>query len=317
MFNKNNMTQTMIGIFRQESSSLCDKLKWYAGQVYPDIQQEMFDLTLSGFLSLAFGFSMHDENNPERNAILAQFSTSFDATIALAMTRVTRPQFKIERALAKITSFFSSPSCTTGSIADFHVNMGLLDGIGNERELSANVAIIQQVCEMIVKERMEERELAPTKSNSTNLVDIFLHVQDQEMLANDQSKKHTQMSVQLVLDMVLNMLVAGRDTTAITLTWLCTEMTDAIEERMIEEIQTQIQNADSEEDLFTYARLMKSYPYITAVIMETTRLHPAVGVNGKVSVQDQVLPDGVYVPIGTVVLWSNWVRSNSLVANLS
>ncbi|OAY82131.1 Cytochrome P450 704C1 [Ananas comosus] len=112
-------------------------------------------------------------------------------------------------------------------------------------------------------------------------------------------------------DIILNFLIAGKDTSANTLSWffymLCKHPT--IQERIaleiIESVGDKVVSNEkgnySSVDEFT-ARLteqsMDKMQYLHAAITETLRLYPAVPVDGKCADEDDVLPDGLKVKKG-------------------
>jgi cytochrome P450 len=98
-------------------------------------------------------------------------------------------------------------------------------------------------------------------------------------------------------DVVMNFLIAGRDTTAILLTWafyLLARHPEAAD-RAIDEIDERVGGrVPTWDDL-------GQLPYLRAVLDETLRLYPPVPSNFKMAVQDDVLPNGVRVKAGTYV----------------
>ncbi len=52
---------------------------------------------------------------------------------------------------------------------------------------------------------------------------------------------------------------------------------------------------------------LKKLPYLKAALDETLRLYPAVPVDPKEPLKDDVLPNGVKVKAGDFVTWSAWV----------
>ncbi|CAG8472678.1 11677_t:CDS:10 [Paraglomus brasilianum] len=116
------------------------------------------------------------------------------------------------------------------------------------------------------------------------------------------------MSDEELRDIFLNFMIAGRDTTAQALSWMfyriCTR--PDVEERLLNEINTVLDGkaAPDYEDI----HLMK---YTEAVFLETLRLHPSVPRAAKVAVNDDVLPDGTFIPAGTVVSYHHYSMGKS------
>merc|ERR1712046_483592 len=101
-------------------------------------------------------------------------------------------------------------------------------------------------------------------------------------------------------DMVLNFLIAGRDTTAQNLTWTFYELcqrSDVIQ-RMREEVESVC--GEAEVGYGDVSRLQ----YVRAVVDEGLRLHPSVSFDMKLAVADDVLPDGTVIKAGCRVAYA-------------
>ena len=94
-------------------------------------------------------------------------------------------------------------------------------------------------------------------------------------------------------DIVINFLVAGRDTTAVTLSWTfyCLAANPEVEQKLIEEIDSVLHDR-----LPTYDDIDTRLPYLHAVIKEVLRLYPPVPKDIKTPINDDTLPDGTFVP---------------------
>ncbi|PQQ07910.1 cytochrome P450 704C1 [Prunus yedoensis var. nudiflora] len=109
--------------------------------------------------------------------------------------------------------------------------------------------------------------------------------------------------------MVLSLIAAGKDTTASTLTWFIYMLRKHphIQEKISQEVREAtnlIDNSSIDElaDNLTKEALEKMQ-YLLAVLIETTRLYPALPVNGKVCFSDETWPDGFSVKTGDVVTY--------------
>ena len=96
-------------------------------------------------------------------------------------------------------------------------------------------------------------------------------------------------------DLVMNFLIAGRDTTAQALSWtfLLLAQHPTVEAKLVAELQGQLGDG-TELDFDSVSRL----EYAQCVIDEALRLFPSVPKNIKVAISDDVLPDGTIVPAG-------------------
>lgn len=141
----------------------------------------------------------------------------------------------------------------------------------------------------------EQRAMNPfrkymTQSNYNQaLRDIDWHIKNIVSEANDERDK------------VINLMIAGRDTTAILLTWTTYLLNEHPEckRRFLEEIN---EFGDGRLTYDEYRKHIRSdnTSYILAVFQETLRLYPPVPENYKQAVYDDVLPHSGYaVPRGT------------------
>ncbi|KAI0809012.1 cytochrome P450 [Irpex lacteus] len=113
----------------------------------------------------------------------------------------------------------------------------------------------------------------------------------------------------IIRDETLNILLAGRDTTAITLTMSIYNLSQHphILRRLREEIQEYVGTArPSYEDI-------KKMKYLRAFINEVLRLYPAVPVNSRCSKQDTVWPaltpggTPLFIPAGTRTVYYDFI----------
>lgn len=113
-------------------------------------------------------------------------------------------------------------------------------------------------------------------------------------------------------DIVLNFVIAGRDTTAQALSWtfymlLCHPR---VEKKLLDEISTFI----SDETLMDSPELynvIKNMTYAHAVFYEVLRLYPSVPLNQKYALGDDIWPDGTKVRKGDYILWCPYAQGRS------
>ncbi|RIB24433.1 cytochrome P450 [Gigaspora rosea] len=100
-------------------------------------------------------------------------------------------------------------------------------------------------------------------------------------------------------DVALNLILAGRDTTALSLSWMMyLIMTNhSVENSLLQEINTIL---SVEMPIPSYDDL-KLFQYTTATFYETLRLYPIVPINGRVCVKDNVLPNKIPIFAGECV----------------
>jgi cytochrome P450 len=101
-------------------------------------------------------------------------------------------------------------------------------------------------------------------------------------------------------DIVLNFMIAGRDTTACALSWTMYELTKSpeVQEKVRKEFSS-IFTSDAE---ITYDNVNK-LNYCHAVVLEVLRLHPSVPKDVKYAVKADTWPDGTKIPAGATVIY--------------
>ena len=112
------------------------------------------------------------------------------------------------------------------------------------------------------------------------------------------------MSAQMERDVVLNFILAGRDTTASTLTFMFLVVANRPD--ILAKIMADVEQVDLNEDGTIPINGLGKLKYLKAVLMETLRLYPSVSLNIVGVENDDVLPCGVPVKAGTTILINFW-----------
>ncbi|KAF8970525.1 hypothetical protein BGZ46_010421 [Entomortierella lignicola] len=105
-------------------------------------------------------------------------------------------------------------------------------------------------------------------------------------------------------DMLMNFLLAGRDTTANLLTFMCYNLGKhpQVMERVRQEI-LQVVGHDRKPD----HEDIKKLKYLKQVVNETLRLYPPLPFNVKTCLEDDVFPNGHFIPKGSMVVHCSYV----------
>lgn len=145
-------------------------------------------------------------------------------------------------------------------------------GVGNESILREKVNMLDDLCFKIIDQKRESHD------DAIDILTLFMEKRPDE---GDIYYR----------DVVFSFILAGRDTTASSLTWFFYEMckNPLIKEKVI--------NSDKK--------------YIRNAFLETLRLHPPVPMDLKCAGQDDVLPDGQIIPAGAKVLYSPYIFGRS------
>ena len=106
---------------------------------------------------------------------------------------------------------------------------------------------------------------------------------------------------------MLNFLIAGRDTTAQGMSWCLYLLTQhpEVEEKILEELQSVCGKA-----ALTYDQL-RELKYLEAVFKESLRLYPSVPIDSKTALHADTLPDGTFVPRGTLLCYNSYAMGRS------
>lgn len=142
-----------------------------------------------------------------------------------------------------------------------------------------------------------QKALAETQSDTALSHNVFL----QELISQ---KEHAAR----IRTEILNVLFAGRDTTAAFLSDIWFQLSR--HPSVVARLQAEIETMDPDQAL-TFETL-KSLPYLRAILNECLRLHPVVPANIRAAKCDTYLPLGagddqqspVFVPAGTLVSWN-------------
>ncbi|KAI8358585.1 cytochrome P450 [Mortierella sp. GBAus27b] len=150
-------------------------------------------------------------------------------------------------------------------------------------------------------ELIQKRRREGYHASKKDLLQLFMEVRD------DDGKP---LSDELLIDIILNFTIAGRDTTAQALSWmfylLHRDVSDKdIIKNLTQEVDDVLGGGDPTYDTY------KRQKYAEACFHEALRIYPAVPRNLKLCVKDDVLPDGTRVYAGEWVTWSSYVMGRS------
>jgi len=100
----------------------------------------------------------------------------------------------------------------------------------------------------------------------------------------------------------MNFLLAGRDSTAVGLSWTVYELTRHPD--VADKIREEVKEALACNGQVLTHVTVEQLEYTNAVVMEALRLHPPVPDDFKFSIKEDVLPDGTRIPAGSCVMYS-------------
>ncbi|CAL5189615.1 unnamed protein product [Lathyrus oleraceus] len=166
--------------------------------------------------------------------------------------------------------------------------------IGSEKILKQSL----QIVETYMNDAVSDRKGTP----SDDLMSRFMKKRDGEGKL---------ISAAVLQRIILNFILAGRDTSSVALTWFFWLVINhpKVEEKIIKELTTVLEETRGVErgkwteeplDFGEADRLV----YLKAALAETLRLYPSVPQDFKQAVMEDVLPDGTVVPAGSTVTYS-------------
>jgi len=171
------------------------------------------------------------------------FATSFDVVQCLSEKRLRNPLWKMLRYVP-----FTS-----------------------EAEIRSHVKVMDTFAYKIIHEtkRIDEKGLR----GRTDLITRFIE--------DSRKKKENPPSDQELRNIVMNFIIAGRDTTACALSWQFLHLLqdDTISKKVKDEIEIATKDVGNLEDMNhedAFEMITKKMPYLNAVAKETLRLHPSV-----------------------------------------
>lgn len=231
-----------------------------------DIHEMLTRYTLDSIFKIGFGVDLNCLEGSSKEGL--EFMKAFDDANALVYWRFVDPTWKLKRTL----------------------------NIGSEAALKRNIKVIDEFVTGVITRKREQLAELQDSNVKEDILSRFL----------DASKKDPdQMTDKYLRDIILNFMIAGKDSTANTISWfiymLC--MNSLVQEKIVQEVNELIAFTDNEMridsyvDQITEEKLEKMH-YLHAALTETLRLHPGVPVDGRSALADDVLPDGYKVKKG-------------------
>ncbi|XP_077234415.1 cytochrome P450 704C1-like [Tasmannia lanceolata] len=167
--------------------------------------------------------------------------------------------------------------------------------MGSEARLRKNIKVIDDFVYELIRTKREKLTSEDDCNNKEDILSRFIM----------ESKKDPEnMTDRYLRDIIMSFIIAGKDTTANTLSWffymLCKYPT--IQEKISQQVR-ELVDKDHQMDVNDFVGKLTDatfdkMQYLHATLTETLRLYPAVPIDGKRSEKDDVLPDGFKVKEG-------------------
>jgi len=177
-------------------------------------------------------------------------------------------------------------------------------GLGYESETREHFDRLDEYSRAVVRELRSgfdrgKNSKVDSKADGVAWLDIEARKSFVGLFLEDADKRGEHISEDFLRDLVLNFLIAGRDTTAQALSWAmyCLATHPEVEDKARQEvIEVCGVRGPSYSD-------MNRLPYLQAVLSEALRLYPSVPIDVKMAAQADTLPDGTFVPKGAMVMY--------------
>ncbi|CAK7347948.1 unnamed protein product [Dovyalis caffra] len=259
-------------VFRRNATKLVRVVSKLATahQVF-DMQDTLMRFTLDSIFKVGFGVHLNCLEGSSKEG--TAFMMAFDDSNALIYWRYMDPFWKLKR-------FFN---------------------IGCEALLRKNIKIMDDFVNKLIRNKrklMAERQLWNDKED---ILSRFLV---------ESEKDPIKMNDRHLRDIILNFMIAGKDSTANTLSWffymLCKD--PLIQEKVAQEVRDITGSHDDKvnvEDFManiTDTKLEQMH-YLHSALTETLRLYPAAPVDGRCAEDDDILPDGFRLKKGDGVYY--------------
>lgn len=152
--------------------------------------------------------------------------------------------------------------------------------MGSEMKLRDSIKIVHEFADNIIRSRLQER----VERKDEDLLSRFIQ---------DSSN-----SAEMLRDIVVSFILAGRDTTSSLLTWFFWLLSSRpnVVDKILQELE-QIRKIDSDSDTYSFDEL-REMQYLHAAISEGLRMYPPVPVDTKLCENDDVWPDGTVIKKG-------------------
>ncbi|XP_030456424.1 cytochrome P450 94A2-like [Syzygium oleosum] len=258
-----------------------------------DLQEALQRFAFDNICSVAFGVDPNcfaaEEASEEISGRNSNFVKAFDEAVENCSSRFMSPL----PALWKLKRFFN---------------------LGSEKRFRSNIRVINEFAMDIIKSKEEQIESAATgrengdeRSRDRDLLSRFMSSSADLEFRNLEEKR------KFLRDIVISFVLAGKDSTSTALTWFFWLIAahPLCERKILKELSAATAaSTTSGVKIFSYDEL-KSLHYLHAAVTESMRLFPPVPINSRLTVDDDVLPDGTHVGKGWFADYSAYAMGRS------
>ncbi|PWA99041.1 cytochrome P450 93A3 [Artemisia annua] len=204
--------------------------------------------------------------------------------------RCTDEDGEVGQMIADITEISGS-----FNLSDYVWLLKTLDVQGLGRRVKDTRLRYDLVIERILEEHDEARKNKKTGQVVKDLLDILLDIEQDE-------SSEIKLTRENIKAFVLNLIVAGTDTTATSLEWAMAELIN--HPNIMKKAAQEIHQVVGKKRLIQESDI-PNLPYLQAIVKETLRLHPSFPVIPRESPQDCIVA-GYHIPAKTNIFINVW-----------
>lgn len=284
IFTRGNFNNNMCDVFVAKGKRFCELLKAPSkdGQKI-DMQAKFFSYTMDSIMEIFFGEKV-DTMGGKANEYAMAYDTAHRCLIDYVLKSMAPLQ------LLKLLPW----------------PFGGMDGLAAQLHRKTHPGfqefkVALHTLDVESRRIVEATRADPKIGDRKDLLALFVNNKDRSSVQNNNtapSEPSEHMPTEWLRDVVLNFIIAGRDTTACTLSWMFFIL--ATHPEIQKKVQAEIDAKFKPGAIPTMQSVSASeLPYLNGVLYETLRLYPPVPIDGKEAVADDVLPGGTKIPMGT------------------
>ncbi|TMW65586.1 hypothetical protein Poli38472_008228 [Pythium oligandrum] len=238
-----------------------------------DLQKLLHQFTMQTFLEMGLGVELDWIGAEDPHPV--EYAADVAPHIIVRRSRLPTFYWKLERWL------------NVGQEGELRRTMGVLHDWMRD--------IIQQSLENLAKKKAEGDTTSRSNDDGEEIKSVM------ELFADSSRDDVLGLRSQDLVDFIHTFVLAARDTTAVTLSWLFFLLRDHlhVEKKLREEITTKLAQFVGDKDAYLTTDHVRSLTYLEAVIRETIRLYPAAPWTRKEAAKDTVLGGDIFVKKGT------------------
>eukprot|EP00510_Aplanochytrium_minuta_P000315 CAMPEP_0184022972 /NCGR_PEP_ID=MMETSP0954-20121128/11011_1 /TAXON_ID=627963 /ORGANISM="Aplanochytrium sp, Strain PBS07" /LENGTH=553 /DNA_ID=CAMNT_0026305623 /DNA_START=104 /DNA_END=1762 /DNA_ORIENTATION=+ len=279
IFTKKNFNSLMYDTFVQKAKILCDVLDQAAEKEEKiDMQEKFFSFTMDSIEKIFFG--------EEVNSVAGQMSEygcAFDDAHRSMFLLLVKVMVKLVLFSRILLPYPFGKLSNNSNPYTLSVNTARVLSKYNTDFVDAIKRLDNHVYDLIKRTRQD-----PNLAKRKDLMALF---------TNTKINNEGGLDDKTLRDVILNLTIAGRDTTACTLTWMFYILSThpEVQEKLCEEIDRCLEGRTPTPEDITPEKM----PYLNGVLYETLRLYPPVPQDIKKAKKDIFYLDGTLVPEGT------------------